>query len=164
MIDRRFTDAEKALGAIRERKFTDEEYKTGYINALDGLLLSVRSGDERDFYNKNNFDQKSLKAHREEFKEFRKTPIRTQFDSGYFAAWSDIMQYRFNVKKDLDPSERAHSVEQRPGQHPQEQESAHADLYRSVPLNIKQLRCYLGIANVQNGASHQCELALEPQA
>ena len=100
MQDRRFTDAEKTLVAIRERKFTDEEYKTGYINALDGLLLSVRSGDERDFYNKNNFDKKSLKTHREEFKEFRKIPIRTQFDSGYFAAWSDIMQYRFNIEKD----------------------------------------------------------------
>ncbi len=100
MLDRRFTDAEKALGAIKERKFTDEEYKTGYINALDGLLLSVRSGDERDFYNRNNFDHKSLKAYSEEFKEFRKTPIRTQFDSGYFAAWSDIMQYRFNIDND----------------------------------------------------------------
>ncbi len=100
MLDRRFTDAEKALGAVKERKFTDEEYKTGYINALDGLLISVRSGDKRDFYNRNNFDKKSLKAYREEFKEFRKTPIRTQFDSGYFAAWSDIMQYRLNVEKD----------------------------------------------------------------
>ncbi len=100
MLDRRFTDAEKTLVAIREGKFTDEEYKTGYINALDGLLLSVRSGDERDFYNRNNFDKKSLKTHREEFKEFRKIPIRTQFDSGYFAAWSDIMQYRFNIEKD----------------------------------------------------------------
>ena len=100
MLDRRFIDAEKALDAIKTRKFTDEEFKTGYINALDGLLLSVRSGDERDFYNRNNFDEKSLKAHRDEFKEFRKTPIRTQFDSGYFAAWSDIMQYRGNVEKD----------------------------------------------------------------
>lgn len=100
MLDRRFTDAEKALDAIKTRKFTDEEFKTGYINALDGLFLSVRSGDERDFYNRNNFDEKSLKAHRDEFKEFRKTPIRTQFDSGYFAAWSDIMQYKGNVEKD----------------------------------------------------------------
>ncbi|MBT3284437.1 hypothetical protein HN807_08420 [Candidatus Bathyarchaeota archaeon] len=100
MIDRRFTEAEKALSAIRERKFTDEEYKTGYINALDGLLLSVRSGDERDFYNRTNLNKKNLKEHKEEFKEFRKTPIRTQFDSGYFAAWSDIMQYKINVDKD----------------------------------------------------------------
>ncbi|MBT4425034.1 hypothetical protein HOC87_11830 [Candidatus Bathyarchaeota archaeon] len=100
MIDRRFTEAEKALSAIRERKFTDEEYKTGYINALDGLLLSVRSGDERDFYNRTNLNKKNLKEHKAEFKEFRKTPIRTQFDSGYFAAWSDIMQYKINVDKD----------------------------------------------------------------
>lgn len=100
MHDRRFTDAEKAMETIKARKFTDNEFKTGYINALKGLLLSVRSGDERDFYNRNHFDEKSLKAHRDEFKEFRKTPIRTQFDSGYFAAWSDIMQYRGNVEKD----------------------------------------------------------------
>jgi len=100
MIDRRFTDAEKALEEIKTRKLTDEEFKTGYINALEGVLLSVRSGDERDFYNRNNFDEKSLKAHRDEFKEFRKTPIRTQFDSGYFAAWSDLMQYRGNLEKD----------------------------------------------------------------
>jgi len=100
VLDRRFTDAEKAMEAIRTRKFTDAEFKTGYINALEGLLLSVRSGDERDFYNRNNFNEKSLKAHRDEFKEFRKTPIRTQFDSGYFAAWSDIMQYRGNVETD----------------------------------------------------------------
>jgi len=100
VLDRRFTDAEKAMELIRARKFTDTEFKTGYINALEGLLLSVRSGDERDFYNRNNFDEKSLKAHRDEFKEFRKTPIRTQFDSGYFAAWSDIMQYRGNVETD----------------------------------------------------------------
>lgn len=100
VLDRRFTDAEKAMEVIRARKFTDAEFKTGYINALEGLLLSVRSGDERDFYNRNNFNEKSLKAHRDEFKEFRKTPIRTQFDSGYFAAWSDIMQYRGNVETD----------------------------------------------------------------
>ena len=100
VLDRRFTDAEKAMETIRARKFTDAEFKTGYINALEGLLLSVRSGDERDFYNRNNFDEKSLNAHRDEFKEFRKTPIRTQFDSGYFAAWSDIMQYRGNVETD----------------------------------------------------------------
>ena len=100
MLDRKFTDAEKALKVLKQKKFSDEDFKQGYINAMEGLLLSVRSGDERDFYNRNNFNEKSLKAHRDEFKEFRKTPIRTQFDSGYFAAWSDIMQYRGNVETD----------------------------------------------------------------
>ena len=99
MLDRKFTDAEKALALIKERKFPDEEFKSGYINAMEGLLLSVRSGDERDFYNRNNFAVKGLKTYREEFKEMRKSPIRSQFDSGYFAAWSDIMQYQNNDSK-----------------------------------------------------------------
>ena len=98
MLDRRFTEAEKALRALKERKFQNEEFRAGYINALEGLLLSVRSGDERDFYNRNNFEDRGLKTYREEFKELRKSPIRTQFDSGYFAAWSDIMQYQNNIK------------------------------------------------------------------
>jgi hypothetical protein len=98
MLDRRFTEAEKALRALKERKFQNEEFRAGYINALEGLILSVRSGDERDFYNRNNFEDRGLKTYREEFKEHRKSPIRTQFDSGYFAAWSDIMQYQNNIK------------------------------------------------------------------
>lgn len=99
MLDRKFTDADKALRALKERKFRDEDFKAGYINALEGLLLSVRSGDERDFYNRNNFAEKGLKTYRKEFKEMRQSPIRTQFDSGYFAAWSDIMQYSNNSEK-----------------------------------------------------------------
>lgn len=97
MLDRKFTDAEKALKTLKARKFQNEEFRAGYINAMEGLLLSVRSGDERDFYNRNNFAEKGLKAYREEFKDMRKSPIRTQFDSGYFAAWSDIMQYSNNT-------------------------------------------------------------------
>ena len=99
MLDRKFTEAEKALSVLKERKFQNEEFRAGYTNALEGLLLSVRSGDERDFYNRNNFAEKGLKAYREEFKALRKSPIRTQFDSGYFAAWSDIMQYQNNSSR-----------------------------------------------------------------
>ncbi len=96
ILDRKFTDADKAFKVLKDKKFPDDEFKRGYLNALEGLLLSVRSGDERDFYNRNNFAIKGLKTYREEFKELRKSPIRTQFDSGYFAAWSDIMQYQNN--------------------------------------------------------------------
>ena len=97
ILDRKFTDADKAFKVLKDRKFPDADFKHGYLNALEGLLLSVRSGDERDFYNRNNFAIKGLKTYKEEFKELRKSPIRTQFDSGYFAAWSDIMQYQNNV-------------------------------------------------------------------
>lgn len=96
--ERKFSDAERELENIKEKKFPDEEYRDGYINAMEGLMLSVRSGDERDFYNKNDITEKSLDDYVKEFKGLRKMPIRTQFDQGYFSAWTDILQYRINTK------------------------------------------------------------------
>lgn len=97
--DRKFTDAERELEALKEKKFPDEEYQQGYINAMEGLLVTVRSGDERDFYNRTNGNGKSLDEYVQEFKEFRKLPIRTQFDQGFFSAWTDIVQYRINTEQ-----------------------------------------------------------------
>ncbi|MCW4050162.1 MAG: hypothetical protein NWE89_10565 [Candidatus Bathyarchaeota archaeon] len=99
MQERRFSDAERALKEVKNKKFTNEEYKAGYVNALDGLLLSVRSGDERDFCNKVAFTSENSKNYRAEFKEFSAKPIRTSFDRGYFAAWQDLMQYKYNLEK-----------------------------------------------------------------
>ncbi len=99
LLDRRFTDAERSLDAVRDCSFGDEEYKNGYLQAMEGLLLTVRSGDERDFLNKNDFTAESLKGYRKEFKGFASSPNRTSWDSGYFAAWADLMQYKYNMEK-----------------------------------------------------------------
>lgn len=99
LLDRRFTDAERSLENVKECSFSDDEYKNGYVNALEGLLLTVRSGDERDFLNKNQFTPESLEDYREEFNGFASSPIRTSWDSGYFFAWSDLMQYKYNTEK-----------------------------------------------------------------
>ena len=98
LLDRRFTDAERSLNAVKECNFGDEEYKEGYLKAMEGLLLSVRSGDERDFLNKNDFTPDTLKDYRNEFKEFASSTIRTSWDSGYFDAWADLMQYKHNIE------------------------------------------------------------------
>ena len=91
---RRFSDAEKALQVIKETRFEDSDFKKGYINALEGLLLSHRTGDERDFLQKAPFDKKSMKNYSKDFKEFVKNGYRSPFDVGYFLAWSDMLQYR----------------------------------------------------------------------
>jgi len=96
LLERRFTDAERELENLKQKRFPDAEYRTGYTNALEGLLLSVRSGDERDFYNRTH-NGKTLNDYIKEFKDFRKLPVRTQFDQGYFSAWTDILQYRINT-------------------------------------------------------------------
>lgn len=97
LMDRKFTDAERELVRLKVRKFPDEEFKSGYINALEGLILSIRSGDERDFYNRTSMIGKTLDDYIKEFKNFRKLPVRTQFDQGYFTAWTDIFQFRINI-------------------------------------------------------------------
>ena len=96
LLERKFTDAERELQNIKQKRFPNKEYQLGYIKALEGLILSVRSGDERDFYNRPN-NGKTLDIYIKEFKEFRKFPVRTQFDQGYFSAWTDILQYRINT-------------------------------------------------------------------
>lgn len=96
LLDRKFTDAERELENIKTKKFPDEEYQKGYINALEGLLLSVRSGDDRDFYNRLQMNGNKVEDYVHNFKEFRKLPIRTPFDQGYFSAWTDIVQYKIN--------------------------------------------------------------------
>lgn len=96
--ERKFTDAERELENIKEKRFPDEEYQKGYVNALEGLLLSVRSSDERDFYNRPPMNGKTSEDYIKEFKDFRKLPVRTQFDQGYFSAWTDILQYRINTE------------------------------------------------------------------
>ena len=98
LLDRKFSDAERELENLKQKRFPDAEYRTGYTNALEGLLLSVRSGDERDFYNRTH-NGKTLNDYVKEFKDFRKLPVRTQFDQGYFSAWTDILQYRINTDK-----------------------------------------------------------------
>ena len=56
VLERRFSDAERAINAVREKQFGNDEFKAGYLNALEGILLSLRSGDMRDFLNKAPFD------------------------------------------------------------------------------------------------------------
>lgn len=99
LLERRFTDAERSLDAVKDCSFGDEEYKEGYVKALEGLLLTVRSGDERDFLNNNDFTPESLNDYRKEFKDFASSTIRTSWDTGYFDAWADLMQYKYNMEK-----------------------------------------------------------------
>ena len=99
LLDRRFTDAERVLESINDGDFSDKEFKKGYINALEGMLLSSRSGDERDFFNKANFHDDEIKELQKEFSSMREKISTSNFDRGYFSAWSDLTQFKFNIKE-----------------------------------------------------------------
>jgi hypothetical protein len=93
LFGRRFSEAEKALGVVKENSFGNADFKEGYVNALEGLLLSYRSGDERDFLNRAPFDKKSMQKYKKE------NGVHSPFDVGFFLAWSDLVQYRLNTEK-----------------------------------------------------------------
>ena len=97
--ERRFRDASRALKVLKKKSFGDPEFREGYLKGLDGLLLSARTGDERDFLNRAPFDPQSMKRYKKEFSEFVKNGIRSPFDVGFFLAWLDMVQYRLKPGK-----------------------------------------------------------------
>ena len=89
LLERKFTDAERELQNIKQKRFPNKEYQLGYIKALEGFILSVRSGDERDFYNRPN-NGKTLDIYIKEFKEFNGFSI---------IGYSNIVSKLFNESK-----------------------------------------------------------------
>jgi len=99
VIERRFSDADKALDEVRGRKNANPEFQEGYIKALEGILTSVRSGDERDFFNRASTTEEGLEKHSKDFRELLMKGRPKPFDTGFFSAWSDLVHYRMAAKK-----------------------------------------------------------------
>jgi hypothetical protein len=88
---RRFAEAERVLERIR-KKTNETEWNSGYLHALDGVLLAQKSNDSYAFIKRVNFeDEKELKKYRKEFLQEYKNKIHTDYDRGFFAAWADYM-------------------------------------------------------------------------
>jgi hypothetical protein len=101
---RRFAEAERVLERMR-LKTNETEWNSGYLHALDGILLAQKSGDSYAFIKNVNFDdEKELKKFRKEFLKEYKNKIHADYDRGFFAAWAD---YMLISKKSLADSEKS---------------------------------------------------------
>ena len=88
---RRFAEAERVLERIKQ-KTNKTEWNSGYIHALDGIILATKSNDSYAFIKNLNFeDEKELKKNRKEFLKEYKNKIHSDYDRGFFAAWADYM-------------------------------------------------------------------------
>jgi hypothetical protein len=101
VIERRFSDADKALEEVRNRKNPNPEFQDGYIKALEGILTSARSGDERDFFNRVSNTEEGLDKQSRDFREILLKGRPKPFDLGFFSAWSDLVHYRLATNKFL---------------------------------------------------------------
>ena len=88
---RRFAEAERVLERIRQ-KTNETEWNSGYLHALDGIVLATKSNDSYAFIkNLNLEDEKRLRKNRKEFLKEYKNKVHSDFDRGFFAAWADYM-------------------------------------------------------------------------
>ena len=76
-----------------ENDMTASEWHNGYFNALDGMLIALRS-DTRYAYIKRiaEKDQQNINKLRRAFSNQAENPLQTDFDRGFFSAWSDYLR------------------------------------------------------------------------
>jgi hypothetical protein len=106
---RRFAEAERVLERIRQ-KTNETEWNSGYLQALDGIILAQKSNDSYAFIKKVDFDdEQMLKKFRKEFLDEYKNKIHADYDRGFFAAWAD---YMLISKKSLADQIKAEAAEE----------------------------------------------------
>ncbi len=110
---RRFAEAERVLERIRQ-KTNETEWNSGYLHALDGIVLAQKSGDNYSFLNNVNFeDEKELKKFRKEFLREYKNKIHADYDRGFFAAWADYMLICKRELKNAEKSKQPAKLEEK---------------------------------------------------
>jgi hypothetical protein len=90
---RAWTDAEKELDTIRQ-KAENTAWCKGYVKALEGLLLTYKSNDDKYIYLPkalSNPTEESVNQLRGEFAEFASNEIHGEYDRGYFKALEDYL-------------------------------------------------------------------------
>jgi hypothetical protein len=86
------TDAFRELSKI-ENDMTVSEWHKGYFNALEGMLIALRSNTRYAYIKRiREKDQQSINKLRRAFSNQAEDPLQTDFDRGFFSAWSDCLR------------------------------------------------------------------------
>jgi hypothetical protein len=97
---RAWTDAEKELDGIRQKAENALWYK-GYVKALEGLLLTYRTNDDKYIYLPRMLGtrgEESINQLRKDFGEFAANEIHGEYDRGYFKALEDYVTLLSSMK------------------------------------------------------------------
>ena len=100
MEARAWTDAEKDLDGIRQKAENALWYK-GYVKALEGLLLTYRTNDDKYIYLPKMLGtrgEESINQLRKEFGDFASNEIHGEYDRGYFKALEDYVSLLASMK------------------------------------------------------------------
>ena len=100
---RQFAEAERVLERIKQ-KITMSDRNRGYYQALYGMLLTQRNGDDRYAFltNFDMADKKELHSSRREFLRQSEHRLHADYDRGFFSAWAEYM--RILLKMEIAPA------------------------------------------------------------
>ncbi|HID17075.1 TPA: hypothetical protein EYP26_02130 [Candidatus Bathyarchaeota archaeon] len=96
--ERRFKEAEGELEKFKNELERSEE-ALGYLKALEGILLSKKSGDEKLYLTRiEKMGKKEMKRARSEFLSHSKNELHGAYDRGFFKALLDYLDFLKKVK------------------------------------------------------------------
>jgi len=100
VTNRRFAEAERVLERIR-LKTQETEWNRGYFQALNGILLALKSNDDQyAFLSNMNFENEGeLKKYRRDFLKEAKSKIHADYDRGLFSAWADYLRVSIKLRE-----------------------------------------------------------------
>jgi len=111
-FNRDFAEAERVLAKIRE-KTSKAAWGRGYIAALDGVMSAYKGKNDRYAYiNRIDLNKENLARIEAELQDKARDLIYSEFDRGFFSAWSDLI--RFLDKSELQNIGRQRSTQEEP--------------------------------------------------
>ena len=131
VTEKQMTEAERELLRIKE-KIERTEWNHGYYKALQGMLISRRTNSDNPAFlttlDANN--KRALLDLKREFQEKVESRLYTDYDRGYFSAWTDYVSIlkRMNFK----PSSTEQTAQPQPITHPETSEEANAQAQASL--------------------------------
>jgi hypothetical protein len=88
---KRIPEAEQELQKIRT-KLDQSKDSLGYLRALEGLVLTEKSGDKSLFLNRIPINQETVKQIRREFMAHASNELHEDYDRAYFQALADYFK------------------------------------------------------------------------
>jgi len=107
-LERRFAEAERMLERLKD-KTRKNEWNRGYLQALNGMIVTKKSNDERYAFlaNLDLENEEDIKKNRREFLNQIRCDFHTDYDRGFFMAWADLLRVILKVREKIRPADEA---------------------------------------------------------
>lgn len=104
LTSRQFAEAEREVERL-SNNVKKNEFNSGFLRALNGMILAHRSNDDQYvFFSSMNFNNiPELIKYRREFSRHVKNKLHSDYDRGFFKAWTEYMRVLIKLEESKKP-------------------------------------------------------------